>query len=179
MEENKYNFSKIYKIISNKTDKIYIGSTIQPLSKRKFAHKKTYEKFKNNDYHYVSSFDLFELGDIDIILIENFKCKSKEELHSRERYYIELNKELCVNKNIPSRSKKERYENDKEKIKENYKKNKKYICEVKKKYYEKNKETIINKKAIKTDCECGGKFKNSNKSRHFKSKKHLNFITIN
>jgi hypothetical protein len=110
MENNKYYNSKIYKLVSDNTDKIYIGSTLKDLSIRKALHKKKYGQFKKNKYHYVSSYELMKLGEIDIILIENVKCENKEELYTRERYYIELNKELCVNKNIPIRTKEEKLE---------------------------------------------------------------------
>ena len=37
-----YNLGKIYKLISNQTDKIYVGSTAQTLSKRFMNHKKSF-----------------------------------------------------------------------------------------------------------------------------------------
>ena len=49
MEINKYHNSKIYKLISDHTDKIYIGSTFKKyLTSRKAAHKSNYKAFKNN-----------------------------------------------------------------------------------------------------------------------------------
>jgi hypothetical protein len=82
MEVNIYHYSKIYKLISNHTDKIYIGSTTQKyLSARKAQHRNDYKRFKNNKCHYITSFELFEIGEIDIILIENLKCENKEELY--------------------------------------------------------------------------------------------------
>lgn len=175
MEINKYHNSKIYKIVSNHTDKIYIGSTIQLLCKRIYKHKKDYQYFQNNIGRYIRSFDLLELGDVDIILLENVKCESKEELHAKERYYIELNKELCVNKNIPTRTDKE-YRNDNiEKIKQYANDNKEIRKEYKKEYYEKN----IEKFKEKFNCECGGKYTYSTKQRHLKSKKHINNINVN
>lgn len=52
----------------------------------------------------MSSYKLIELGDIDIILLENYPCKDKNELHARERYYIEQYKDSIVNKVIPTRT---------------------------------------------------------------------------
>ena len=162
MEINKYYNSKIYKIVSNYTDKIYIGSTSQILSKRIYAHRKTYQYYyDNNKGNYITSYELIKLGEIDIILIENYKCENREELKSRERYYIELNKEICVNKNIPSRTIKEYYIDNIEKIKEQ---KKIYVRE------DKHKEKI--------NCECGGKYIKSNKVHHLKTKKHLKNIII-
>jgi hypothetical protein len=202
MENNKYHNSKIYKLVSDNTDKIYIGSTVQSLYKRIHGHKGDYKKFNNNGIKYVSSYELIVLGNIDIILIEKFKCESKEELHARERYHIELNKELCVNFNIPSRTIKEWYidnneiikkkrqdykKNNKEKIKEQHKEyiknNKEKIKEYNnnniekmREYKKKYRENNINKLKEKFNCECGGKYTYSTKSTHLKSKKHLKYI---
>ena len=101
-----YNSSKIYKIISNQTNKIYVGSTTKLyLSQRLTAHKSAYNYWlKGHLKSYITSFDLLKLGDVEIILLENVNANSKDELHARERYYIELYKDIVVNKNIPSRT---------------------------------------------------------------------------
>ena len=55
---------------------------------------------------------------VEIVLIESFPCKSKTELHARERYWIETMKPE-LNKVIPStRTAKERNEANKEMIAE-------------------------------------------------------------
>ncbi len=102
-----YGNGKIYKLISNNSDKIYIGSTCQSLAKRKAKHKEDSIRYNNGKYHYVSSFELFNLGDVDVILLENYPCKNKEELHARERFYIEENLDTCVNVKVPNRTKQE------------------------------------------------------------------------
>jgi hypothetical protein len=183
MEINKYHNSKIYKLISDHTDKIYIGSTVEKLHKRKYNHKMSYQLFKNNigKCHYMYSYQLIELGEINIILIENFKCESKEELYARERHHIELNKELCVNKNIPIRYKKENQEYMKEYNKEYIKNNKEILREKAKVYQKDNEEKIKEYKKQYSqninECECGGKYRNLKKSKHLKTKKHLKYIT--
>jgi hypothetical protein len=165
-----YNKGKIYKLTSPHTNDIYYGSTIQSLSKRKGNHK---EKFllweKSNDKKlFCYSYKLFLLGKDDVIitLIENYPCNTKEELLSRERFFIENN--VCVNKNIPLRTDKERYEINKKDIlqkckdyyiknkdkvdnykKEHYKENKEHFIDYKKKWYELNKERIKEKNKIK------------------------------
>ena len=62
-----YQQSKIYKIISNNSDKIYIGSTTnQYLANRKAVHKKHYQMWKDdNTKQYCSSFELYDLGDVE------------------------------------------------------------------------------------------------------------------
>ena len=108
-----YKNGKIYKIISDNTNNIYIGSTCQPLNKRIAMHRGDFKKFTEGKKGFITSFDIMKLGSYDIILIENFPCDKKEELHARERYYIEFHKNICVNKYIPNRKQKEYEENNK------------------------------------------------------------------
>jgi hypothetical protein len=140
-----YSQSKIYKIVSNFTDEIYIGSTTQSLGSRKAEHKKKFKYWMVNpdSTYFVTSFKLFELGEVDIVLMENFPCENKEQLHARERYYIENN--LCVNKYIPGRTVKEWCEVNKEKRKEYYEENKEKLLVYHKEYRDANKETLKQK----------------------------------
>ena len=62
----------------------------------------------------MTSLQIFDNNNYDIILIENYPCERKDELHARERYYIESLK--CVNKVIPTRTDREYVEANKEKI---------------------------------------------------------------
>lgn len=135
----KYDNGKIYKLIDNTNGNIYIGSTVQPLYKRKSQHKAV----GNNKC--VSKF-IIDNGDYDIILIENYPCKSKEELLMRERYYIDNTD--CINKNIPGRSGAEWYQDNKERILEKAKNKVKTDDrkEYEKDYALQNKD-IINKKS--------------------------------
>ncbi len=157
-----YTKGKIYKLICNETSKIYIGSTCQSLCKRYGDHVAQYKYWKNTNKNYVSSFKLIIDGNCDIVLIENYSCNNKEELHARERYWIEQYD--CVNKIIPTRTQHEyrndnidkikEYDNDRyhnerklnndyqEKIKDYRDKNKEKTQEYNKQYYINNKEKI-------------------------------------
>jgi len=160
---NKYNESKIYKITSEHTYKIYIGSTTKNLNDRITGHKSNYNKWKDNKTRpYCSSYKLYNLGDIKYELLELYKCNNKKELLQREAYYIKQNYNLVVNKNKPTLSEEEKiewqkeyyvknkeqidkhqkeyYEKNKEKFKEYYEKNKEQMDKRSKRYYEKNKE---------------------------------------
>jgi hypothetical protein len=166
---NKYNEGKIYKITSDHTDKIYIGSTTNNLNTRMIVHKSHYNKWKDNKTRqYCSSYKLYNLGDIKYELLELYNCNNKKELLEREAYYIKQNYILVVNKNKPSLTEEEKieyqkeyhirnkeqykeqkienskkyYEKNKELYKERYQKNKQQINEYKKEYYAKNKERI-------------------------------------
>lgn len=148
-----YSKGKIYKIVSNQTEKIYIGSTCQPLCERIAGHRSKHKMFKAGNHHYISSFDMLKYDDAKIILISNVECKNKEELLREERKCIESSNN-CVNKNLPFRKTKEykrQYrEQNKDKIKEKnklfYENNKEQILQKERKRYEENKEIILDKR---------------------------------
>ncbi|MBS1737032.1 MAG: GIY-YIG nuclease family protein [Bacteroidetes bacterium] len=95
-----YKNGKIYKLITNdlEYDKVYIGSTCSELYKRLYQHKSRYTSWKHSlgTKYYLSSIELFRNIN-DIGKIENFSCKDKNELHAREAFWIEKNKDNCVN----------------------------------------------------------------------------------
>ena len=96
--ENKYQRGKIYKIISNQTDLVYYGSTIEDtLTNRLSGHRRGYKCWVNGKDDYVTSFEIVKYEDCKIILVESFPCNTKYELTSREQYYIDDN--AYVNKN--------------------------------------------------------------------------------
>ena len=87
-----YQNGKIYKLVSNISSDIYIGSTVNKLSHRLNAHK--------NKANQCVSKQLFSNDAvIQIILIESFPCINKSELTAREHHYITTL--VCINKRIP------------------------------------------------------------------------------
>jgi hypothetical protein len=184
-----YSNGKIYKIepVNGEEGDIYIGSTTKKLlSQRMTKHRGDYKCWKNENGTKTTSFDLFDKYGIDnckIILLELVKAKSKDELHSRESFFIKSLE--CVNKNIPGRTYKEYKEDNEYKIKEcqkecskEYYKNNK---DKRKEYNENNKEKIQVKKKeyskLEFNCNCGSTCRINDKARHFKTKKHQNFIS--
>ena len=121
-----YSKGKIYKIVSDsEPDKVYIGSTIQPLYKRLGGHVKDYKRFLDGKSNYITSFDLLKNNDYQILLIENVSCESKEELCKKEGEYIRKYKnndelEECINKRIEGRTQKEYSFDNKDKIKDKW-----------------------------------------------------------
>jgi hypothetical protein len=178
-----YNTSKIYKLVSIDSDDIYIGSTIQPLSTRLSRHESDYKLYLNGKHRYITSFKILETNNYDIVLIEEFPCKSKQDLHERERYHIENNN--CVNKNIPSRTAKEYYQQNKDKKSEYYQQNKDKILDYQSEYRQQNKDKITeyrqqNKDKIKEyqkekiECNiCGCKISRNCLSKHKRTNKCL------
>ena len=142
--DNRYSRGKIYKITSEQTDNVYIGSTIQKLNRRFTGHKTDYKNGHNK-----SSKEIVKYDDARIELIENYPCNSNKELHTRERYYIE-NTPNTVNKSIPSRTNKQYYEDNREKHNTKCKKYRENNPEKRnitnKKYAENNKDKITAKR---------------------------------
>jgi len=134
-----YSNGKIYKIVCNITGEQYIGGTIQKLSQRLTQHVRD----KNKDKGYKSK-EIILRGDYQIILIENYPCNSKEELERKEREHIEAN--VCVNKYITTRTRKEYREAHKEELalkdKEYKEAHKEAISLKYKEYYDCHKEAI-------------------------------------
>ena len=96
---NFYEKARIYKIVDNTNQNIYIGSTCKTLAQRLGQHRADYKRFLNGIRNNVTSYDILKNGDYNIYLIEEFSCENIEQLRARERFYIESLK--CVNKNIP------------------------------------------------------------------------------
>ena len=191
-----YKNGKIYKIVDNGYNKMYIGSTTQPLYKRFSEHKCKYKQFKNGKSSKITVYDIFdefEIVNCKIELIEEYQCENKAQLERKEGEHIKINE--CVNRCIPGRTRKDYYNDNKEKEyaqkkiwfqnnkdKEKIYRRRKYIKNkeeenIKNKiYYEKNKQEINKKRNEKTNCECGGIYSNNHKSRHMESKIHINFV---
>ena len=171
-----YENGLIYTIRSHQTTDIYIGSTTQPLYKRIHQHKRNFKCWKNGKYNYVSSYELMKYGDVYIELLELCPCDSKMELCRREG---ELIREMeCVNKRIEGRTRNEYRADNKEKIKQQQKEWLESNQDKMKEYAKEYRETNKNKINKDYECECGGKYTYSHKSKHLKTKKHLNHIPL-
>ena len=194
-----YSNSRIYKIVDNTNGNIYIGSTTQTLSRRLAKHRSEYQCFlENKNKNKITSFQIIQNSNYEIILLENMNCATKEQLHARERFYIENN--VCVNKNIPTRTKKEYmkdydeehkqynkehkakyYEKNKECFKEKsnlyYETNKEQCKERVKQYQEQHKQEINKKLSVKILCECGKSCSKRNISTHRKTPFHQQFLS--
>jgi hypothetical protein len=128
--DKRYKRGKIYKIVCNETGEIYYGSTIKSIHSRIKCHickKKCVSKqiINRNNYYYE--------------LVEDYSCNNIYELETRERWYIENYD--CINKQIPTRTRQEWYENNRDRL-----------LEQRKSYYQQNQEKILEK----TTCNiCG------------------------
>jgi hypothetical protein len=198
-----------YKLVCNdlSVNYVYVGHTTN-FKERKRCHKKNCYNENCKDYNYKVYQTIRENGGWDnwtMIEIEKYPCKDLNEATARERYwYEELNSNM--NSNKPHRSKKEYYEENKEKLNEKKKeyreknkekinekkkeyreKNKDYKKETDKLYYEKNKEKLKeknkewreqNKEKLneKITCECGSIINREYLTKHKKKIKHQDFM---
>jgi hypothetical protein len=105
-----YEQGKIYIIWSPNTDKVYIGSTCQPLHKRFNDHKRS----SNNPKFFTKTTvkEVFDYRDARIELIEDYPCANRAELNRREGHIIREHN--CVNHRIEGRTRAEHYQDNKE-----------------------------------------------------------------
>lgn len=171
-----YKNGKIYKIVNDIDDDVYVGSTCQPLSQRMATHRShtKISKVNNKMCQYMRDVGVEHFR---IVLVEDYPCENKEQLRAREEYYRKqlgagLNTLAChltdeekINKRLDScrqyykehkddilEQKKQYYVQNKDKIeeyrKQHYNNNKDKILEHKKEYYEKNKDKVAEKDRI-------------------------------
>lgn len=104
-------YSKIYRITSDFTEKIYIGSSCsenldQVLAKHINAYKnylKRMNEIKDSNIKtsgYCPSFEIIKLGNCKILLIETMLPDNRYELMARLQQYIDKYRAICINKNI-------------------------------------------------------------------------------
>jgi hypothetical protein len=110
-----YENGKIYRIDCLTTGQVYIGSTKEKtLSLRLSKHKASFKYWNSGKGCHQTSFEILKHGNFKISLIELFPCNTKDELTSREGYYIRNTD--CINKQVPHRTEKEYYQENREKI---------------------------------------------------------------
>ena len=146
-EYNRYNNSKVYKIINTIDDTFYIGSTCTSLSKRLSQHKarSQLEKYKHNRvYNHLNE---IEHQNIKIVLICEFYLDNKKQLLREENNYIEMykNDPNCLNTSSAIRSPYAKTNEDR-------------------RYYEKHCDSILFKQQI---------YRNNNKEKIEKKTKYI------
>lgn len=185
-----YSNACIYKIVNidncddadNKD--FYIGSC-KHFKNRRYSHKSACNNIKSkehnqNIYRYIRQNGGWNQW--NMILLEEYPCNSKYELEQRERELIEEMKPN-INKNIPTRNRKERYLVNREKLKQLYLNNRerlkqKYIDNRQKKIEYQKQYNLINRERIlqKVACDnCGCRVVKSHLERHKQTNKCINF----
>ena len=166
-----YQNGKIYKLVNNVDDEIYVGSTTTSLSRRKGGHVDKAKYYPNRKLYK----HLLEIGwsNIRIILLESYSCKNKDELAAREQFWIDkLKPTLNMDKAMETTT--DRTIRIKNKNKKRYEKNKEQILNDNKIY----RDSTDNYKK-KITCVCGNVVSNGGLSRHKKRQHHLQWVKDN
>lgn len=147
--QKNYASGKIYVIRNHCNSIVYVGSTTQPLYKRFSKHKGQINCERSKDISLYKAIKELGVENFYIELIENYPCNTQEELTAREGHFIRQYDSFNngYNKKVEGRSKKEWYNDNRdrhlEKFKDNYEKNKETFNKKSKEYYEKNKDAIL------------------------------------
>ena len=142
---------KIYKkepICDHEEGDIYIGSTTKKyLCQRMVQHRNQYKNWLLGKDDMTTSFKIFDkygLNNCQIIVLENVNATNFNDLRAREAHFIKSLE--CVNKQIPTRTRRQYYEDNKDKIIELNKiyreEHKEEIKHMSKTYYNTNVEKI-------------------------------------
>ena len=137
-----YSQGKIYCIRNSINDDIYIGSTCQSLSRRMSQHR---SNLKHGNIGGVKLYKkMNELGreHFYIELLEEYPCENVIQLTKREGELIREH-QSTLNSIINGRTKKEYYEENKQKFKEYYEQNRDKKLEQVRKHYEQNKDAKL------------------------------------
>ena len=160
-----YKNARIYQILNNVTNDVYVGSTCQPLSKRMAKHRLNMTCKDKQTLPLYLKMQEIGIEHFYIELLEECPCENKEQLRKREGQYIRQIGTL--NKCIAGRSTKEyNYEN------------KDKIVEQTKHYREANKERLRTATSAKATCECGSIHRKSDKAKHLRTKKHTDWVGL-
>jgi hypothetical protein len=86
----------VYALTCKDPTKIYFGSSIQSKEQRYSKHKNKWKTWKNGKItNYCASYELFEIGDVEIHLVMD--CPGVDELELRQIEQIYLDNCECVN----------------------------------------------------------------------------------
>jgi hypothetical protein len=171
---------KVYKIIHNQSNVIYIGSTFQDLKYRWSSHKSIFKTWseKGETKRGISIYRYFEKYGVC-----NFKMVLIKEYEVCDRYHLQVYEQLWINKLRPCNEispfslpmKKMRRILD---AREHRKKYPERVLAGSKSYREKNKEEIEAKKKQKIVCECGTYSTNGHLARHQRTPKHKEQLNL-
>jgi hypothetical protein len=169
-----YENGKIYLIRNHKNNLLYVGATTQSLSQRMAEHTSKFLNGKLDHYKIHQAFAEHKIENFYIELLEKCECETIDEFNKFKgkwiRHYDSLNNGY---NGVLAGRRKEEYMEDyskSDKGKEIHKKSNK-------KYFDKNKEIILENQKVKYTCEiCNCEFNICGKSRHEKSQKHINTV---
>jgi hypothetical protein len=181
-----YSQTVIYKIVclDLEVKDLYVGSSTN-LVKRRCSHKG--HCTNENDDHYETPVYVFirahgGWANWQVVLVEEFPCKTDEQRRARERYWMEeLNASLNTIRSIRTHDEKLasgregyarniEFHNANDKIR--YAEHRDTRLEAAKVYYKEHKDEIKQRISVKVKCECGTEVKQACLWSHRKNAKH-------
>jgi hypothetical protein len=159
-----YSQTIIYKIVCNDVNvkHCYVGHTTN-FTNRKHTHKINCN-YETSSHYNLKKYQLIrQYGGFDnwsMIEIEKYPCNDLQEAIARERYYYDL-LGADMNSQVPARSDAE-YN--------------KYYAQ---KNFERIKQKTRERNSVQHQCECGGTYIPQHRLRHFETKRHKHYVTIN
>ena len=145
----------IYCITCLTTGQKYIGSTSKHIEVRLEQHRSPH----NN----CSSRKIIDGANFELTMLETILANKKQEILQLERKWLEIHKDVAVNKNLPCQTKEEKQA---------------YMLAYEHQhadYYKAYRLAHRDKWQEKIVCECGAFVNRINKGTHLKSKKHERF----
>lgn len=186
-----YANGKVYKIVNDIDDEIYVGSTRDSLCKRMSSHR----SMAKNPLGKYSQGKIYQkmrgcgIEHFRIVLVEEYPCKNKDQLRAREEYWRkELQATLNSVSAYTSKEEAKKRNNDYyhehhdyflQKKREYNKKNKEEINKKNREYHKVNKEKIAKHQQEHHFCECGYTYAQNHKQRHLRSKQHAWYMEMN
>jgi group I intron endonuclease len=166
---DRYQNGKVYKLVSDLTSKIYVGSTCCPLRIRLNKHKNNAKMYPDRKVY--RKFNRVGWDSVSIILLEEYPCDNKMQLIARERHWYDL-LQPKLNNNVPAQT-------QTESIQKWQADNKEQIKQYKLEWKQQNPNYYKEYQKIRFDCECGKNILKCNKAAHCKTKSHLNSLKQN
>lgn len=174
----------IYKISSEQTDRVYIGSCVTSLERRFAQHKRDLIRYVSTGKNYISSLEVCMFPDSKIELVEEIDCHNILDLRKAEQRCIENEPNTCnmvraylspENKRI-ERAKLDRRrwvkynERLKADLRRRYYEHKEERNRYSRNYYKENRDQINKKRYAKVQCGgCKKEYAKSSLSRHRKT----------
>ena len=184
MPLTKVDYSKtiIYKIQHKEVDELlYVGSTTD-FTRRKAQHKRICNNANSEKYNlklYSMMRDNGGFDSFNMLVIKEFPCQNKQEvLMEEDKIMREMKSTLnMMRAYLTPEEKLENHKQYNQLYKEQHREEiREQSRDYAKKYRETYRETINEKNKQKVSCLCGGKYTLCHKSRHFKTKKHQDFV---
>jgi len=186
-EQKDFTYAKVYKIVNDVDDEVYVGHTCKQYLSQRFANHK-YKYNSNNEIARTSCKSFYDhirkigFGHFSIELIETVKCSTIDELKAREGHWIReigtLNKCITGRTSQEYRIDNKSILNEKARIKtsEYRKLNHEKAKACQRKHYNENKNKILEKRKEQFVCGCGLSLLKINKACHERSNKHQTWL---